>query len=548
MEKKPRRLSGANIIVETLLEEGVDTVFGYPGGQVLHIYDALEQKRRKIRHILTAHEQGAAHAADGWARSTGKVGVVIATSGPGASNLVTGIATAYLDSVPMVAITGNVPTEQIGTDSFQEVDIADITMPITKHNFIVKDVRDLHRILREAFAIAREGRQGPVLVDIPKDVQTARCDFTSIQLPKPKKVSVSEEELLNACELIRASIHPFIYCGGGVVSANAGKLVKQLSSRIGAPIGCSLMGLSAIESDFEGKLGLIGMHGLKPANSAMKQADLIIAIGTRFSDRAIGSRGELVGSAKILQIDIDPAEVDKNIQDTAYVIGDISCVISKLIERLPNEDKAIWMPEISSNGEIINEDDNSFTPEAILKLASEYAGKSTVVTDVGQHQMWTAQYYPIRTTRGFLSSGGLGTMGYGMGAAIGASLAKAEQPLKNGGKTLLITGDGSFGMNLTELATAVTYKIPLVIIIMNNSSLGMVRQWQKSMFGRTSQSSLNRKTDFVMLAKAFGADGSCADSLQSLRTALSKAFVPTRTTPYVIDCRISEDETVRFAN
>ena len=342
MENKTKRISGAEIIVRTLIEEGVDTVFGYPGGQVLHIYEELEKKRRHIKHILTAHEQGAAHAADGYARTTGKTGVVIATSGPGASNLVTGIATAYLDSVPMVAITGNVPTDQIGRDSFQELDIADITMPITKHNYIVKDIRELHKTLKEAFKIASEGRCGPVLVDIPKDIQIAKTDFSEITLPQKKQTPICEKELDLAAKIIANAERPFIYCGGGVVSANAGELVKKLSEKLDAPCGASLMGLSAIEHDFPFMLGFTGMHGLASATNAMKNADVIIAIGARFTDRATGSRGEIVENAKIVQIDIDPAEIDKNVRDTAYIIGEIKPILTSLLERLVNTKHPKW--------------------------------------------------------------------------------------------------------------------------------------------------------------------------------------------------------------
>ena len=539
MEQKSKRMSGAEIIVRTLIEEGVDTVFGYPGGQVLHIYDELEKKRRHIRHILTAHEQGAAHAADGYARTTGKVGVVIATSGPGASNLVTGIATAYLDSVPMVAITGNVPTDQIGRDSFQELDIADITMPITKHNYIVKDIRELHRILKEAFAIAREGRCGPVLVDIPKDIQIAKCDFSEVVLSAKKPHVISDKELGAAAKIISNAKRPFIYCGGGVVSAGAGDLVKELSQRIDAPCGCSLMGLSGIESDFPSMLGLTGMHGLARATTAMKNADVIIAIGARFTDRATGAHGEIVENAKIVQFDIDPAEVDKNVRDAAYVIGEIRLTLTKLLSILKEKKRPEWRTFINTLPCTENPcDSDKLTPYAVIDAVAEYSRGLSIATDVGQHQMWTAQRYPISGERSFLTSGGLGTMGFGMGAAIGASIAKG------GARTVLFTGDGSFGMNLNELATAVSYQLPLVIVIMNNRSLGMVREWQKAMFGRESQTLLKRKTDFTMLARAFGADGAKASNMNELKNALDKAFSNKSTLPFVIDCDIMTDETV----
>ncbi len=539
MKDKIKKISGAEIIVRTLIEENVDTIFGYPGGQVLHIYDELRKKRRHIRHILTAHEQGAAHAADGYARTTGKTGVVIATSGPGASNLVTGIATAYLDSVPMVAITGNVPTDQIGRDSFQELDIADITMPITKHNYIVKDVRDLHRILKEAFKIANEGRCGPVLVDIPKDIQIAKAEFSDILLPQKKHTSISEDELLAAEEIISNAERPFIYCGGGVVSADAGELLKELSERIDAPCGASLMGLSAIEHDFESMLGLTGMYGLAKATEAMKNADVIIAVGARFTDRATGARGEIVEKAKIVQLDIDPAEVDKNVRDAAYVIGDIRLSLTALLARIQPQKHQKWREEID---QLTCSDKPAYTdrltPYYVIDKVSEYSRGLTVTTDVGQHQLWTAQRYKVSGKRSFLTSGGLGTMGFGMGAAIGASIAKG------GERVVLFTGDGSFGMNLNELATAVSYNIPLVIIIMNNKSLGMVREWQNSLFGRESQTALSRKTDFPMLAKAFGADGVKVKTPDELDKALAYAFGKKDSLPFVIDCDIMADETV----
>ncbi len=543
MNDKQKKLSGAQIIVHTLIEENVDTVFGYPGGQVLHIYDELGKKRRHIRHILTAHEQGAAHAADGYARTTGKVGVVIATSGPGASNLVTGIATAYLDSVPMVAITGNVPTDQIGRDSFQELDIADITMPITKHNYIVKDIRDLHRILKEAFAIARKGRCGPVLVDIPKDIQTAKTEFSDITRPEEKPCILSEYELSSAAEIIENAERPFIYCGGGVVSAEAGELIKELSEKIDAPCGASLMGLSAIEHDFPSMLGLTGMHGLPRATRAMKNADVIIAVGARFTDRATGAHGEIVENARIVQIDIDPAEVDKNVKDAAYIIGEIRPALTALLERIKPQAHPEWQKTVASF-QVKNRTEvgNELTPYKIIDAVSKYSRGLNIVTDVGQHQMWTAQRYPISGERSFLTSGGLGTMGFGMGAAIGASIAKG------GKRCVLFTGDGSFGMNLNELATAVSYKIPLVIIIMNNKSLGMVREWQKSLFGRASQTVLERKTDFTLLAKAFGADGAKVKNISELDFALKRAFDEKNTLPFVIDCDILTDETVTITD
>ncbi len=538
MKKRIQKLSGAEIVTKVLLEENIDTVFGYPGGQVLHIYNELEKKRRKIKHILTAHEQGAAHAADGYARMTGNVGVVIATSGPGASNLVTGIATAYLDSVPMVVITGNVTTDQIGRDSFQELDIADITMPITKHNYIVKDVNKLYGILKEAFYIARSGRCGPVLVDIPKDIQIARCALSplSYEATEAKPTAIKKSELDTAVKLISESKKPFIYCGGGAVSSGAGEFIEKLSRHIDAPIGCSLMGLSAVDSKYPGNMGFTGMYGSKSATMAMRAADLIIAVGARFTDRAIGSQGEYIESAKVLQIDIDPAEIDKNIITSAQIVGNAKQVLSELIKLLPTISHSEWREYIKSLPDTQPpREKDGLHPFDIIDSVAKYKDFAAVVTDVGQHQMWVAQRYKALGNRPLLTSGGLGTMGFGMGAAIGASIASS------GKKVVLFTGDGSFGMNLNELATAVSYKIPLVVVIMNNRSLGMVKQWQKHLFGRTSQTDVPRKTDFAKLAEAFGGFGKKADSVEELKAALDKAFSTALKYPYVIDCNISAD-------
>ncbi len=545
MQKRIQKLSGAEIVTKVLLEENIDTVFGYPGGQVLHIYNELEKKRRRIKHILTAHEQGAAHAADGYARMTGKVGVVIATSGPGASNLVTGIATAYLDSVPMVVITGNVTTDQIGRDSFQELDIADITMPITKHNYIVKDVNNLYKILKEAFTIARSGRRGPVLVDIPKDVQIARCAITedSYATPAVKSTTIKKSELDTAIELISESKKPFIYCGGGAVNSCAGEIIEKLSMHIDAPVGCSLMGLSAVDSDFPGNLGFTGMYGSKVATKAMRAADLIIAVGARFTDRAIGGRGEYIESAKVLQIDIDPAEIDKNIITSAQVVGNARDVLTELMKHLPEISHSEWREYVKSIPcEMHSQENDTLHPFDVIDAVAKYKDFAAVVTDVGQHQMWVAQRYNVLGSCPLLTSGGLGTMGFGMGAAIGASIASG------GKKVVLFTGDGSFGMNLNELATAVSYKIPLVIVIMNNKSLGMVKQWQKHLFGRTSQTDISRRTNFVKLAEAFGGFGAKADTIDELKLALEKAFSPTMKLPFIIDCRISADTEAAYSD
>lgn len=546
MRALSRKRTGADIVIECLISEGVDTVFGYPGGQVLDIYDALERNKSSIRHILTAHEQGAAHAADGYARASGKVGVVIATSGPGAANLVTGIATAYLDSIPMVAICGNVDSDQIGRDSFQELDIADITMPITKHNYIVKDVTKLGSILREAFYIARSGRMGPVLVDIPRDIQAAHCE-----LPIPAIGSSSEQkadirtfkELSNAVSIISGAERPFIYCGGGAVSAGVGRLVTELSERLDAPIGCSLMGLSAVDHEYSAGLGLTGIHGLPYACEAACEADVIIALGARFTDRAVGAHGEYVSGARIVQLDVDPAEIDKNIRDAAYVIGDLKLTLGMLLDALPRLEHKEWLRKALERKNAYNETlsrHEGFEPYSIIREAAKRTGGWNVATDVGQHQMWVARCYPIKGERSFLTSGGLGTMGFGMGASIGAAIA-------SGRPTLLFTGDGSFGMNLNELATAVSCSIPLIVIIMNNSELGMVKQAQKQLFSRTSQSILRRSTDFAGLAEAFGAHGFLAESFEELCCALDKAKALVsrkKPIPCVIDCRIKSDMTV----
>lgn len=544
--ERQRSMTGAEIAVDTLIEEGVDLVFGYPGGQVLDIYEELRKKRRKIKHILTAHEQGAAHAADGYARASGKVGVVIATSGPGAANLVTGIATAYLDSIPMVVITGNVPTGQIGRDSFQELDIADITMPITKHNYITKDINRLHEILHEAFRIARSGRMGPVLIDIPKDVQRARCKVEYIEpgRTEPIKTHPTDSELAMAADIISNAERPLVYCGGGAVNADVGELVAELARRIDAPIGCSLMGLSALANDNPDKLGLTGMHGLAYATEAVRRADVIVAVGTRFTDRATGSYGELVGNAKIVQLDIDPAEIDKNVTDAAYLVGDIKSSLERLLGILEPRRHPDWRADICRLRELsdtvthTHDNGEPLNPYSLIDTVARYTAGMRVATDVGQHQMWVAQRYPFNLRRCFITSGGLGTMGFGMGAAIGTSLAD------NGSGVVLFTGDGSFGMNLNELATAVGYNIPLLIIIFNNRSLGMVKQWQSILYNHTSASELDRRTDFVKVAEAFGARGRAVHTVGELKAALTDALGKKRQLPFVIDCAISPDEVV----
>lgn len=560
------KISGAKIVVETLIEQGCDTVFGYPGGQVINLFDELYLCRSRIKHILAAHEQGASHAADGYARATGKVGVVIATSGPGATNLVTGIATAYLDSVPMVAITGNVPCDLIGRDSFQEVDIVGVTMPITKHNFIVKDIAELADTLRTAFKIAKSGRPGPVLVDIPKDIQTALYEYEPAAqpvIPYPLTFA-SEEKLREAAELINSCQRPYVYIGGGVISGKASQQAIALAEKIGAPIGCSLMGLSAVPTDHPLFLGMQGMHGHYASSMAQDEADLVITLGARFSDRATGNKKRYAQNFSIIHIDIDGAELHKNIPADIAVRGDIKDSAERLLSMVEERENPDWKQRIEAlraEEKLRTESarkaayekscencagkcdkagmpaDQRLSPYDIIDIISSCADADTVVaTDVGQHQMWTAQRYPFRKPRTFLTSGGLGTMGYGMGAAIGAAAA-------SGKKTVLFTGDGSFGMNLNELATAVSQDSPLVIVIMNNGVLGMVRQWQTLFFDKHySNTTLERKTDFVKLAEAFGAKGGRAFTKDELRKLAEEAFACQGT--FVIDCAVDCDEFV----
>lgn len=558
-------ISGAKIVVETLVEQGCDTVFGYPGGQVINLFDELYLNSERIDHVLAAHEQGAAHAADGYARATGKVGVVIATSGPGATNLVTGIATAHLDSVPMVAITGNVPCDLLGRDSFQEVDIVGVTMPITKHNFIVKDVNELADTLRMAFKIAKSGRPGPVLVDIPKDVQIAKCEFepkSSPVIPYPT-VFASEDKLKKAAELIENAERPYIYFGGGIISGRASAAVTAFAEKIDAPMGCSLMGLSAVPCDNPRFLGMQGMHGHYASSMAQDESDLVITLGARFSDRATGNKARFNKNFKIIHIDIDGAELHKNIPANLAINGDIKDAVERLCAMVKEKQHPQWHERIEElkaeeqrriesarecafkkectncthpchNTGIPAKD--RLNPYDIVDIVSSRAGDAVVVTDVGQHQMWTAQRYPLKTPRSFLTSGGLGTMGYGMGAAIGAAAGTGKY-------SVLFTGDGSFGMNLNELATSVSHGTPLVVVIMNNGVLGMVRQWQTLFFGKHySNTTLNRKTDFVKLAEAFGAKGARVSTKEELEKAAEEAFSCGGT--YVIDCLIDCNEFV----
>ena len=534
-------LSGADIVIETLIEQGTKTVFGYPGGQVINLYDALYKREDRIHHVLTAHEQGACHAADGYARATGDVGVVIATSGPGATNLVTGIATAYLDSTPLVAITGNVPNALIGRDSFQEVDITGVTLPVTKHNFFVKDYTELADTIRKAFRIAKSGRPGPVLVDIPKDVQVQMQEYEPVPVvEKEAQRPVKLRKIQAAADMIAEAVSPYIYIGGGVITADASEEVLALAEKIDAPIGSTLMGLSAIDNDNERFLGMVGMHGHYPASVGQDEADLIIAIGARFSDRATGDVSKYAKGARIIHMDIDRAEIDKNISSDLGIGGDLKEALTALIEAVKPARHPAWNARLDALRAIGEEqleatlDPKELTPHSLIwEVARHTEADTPVVTDVGQHQMWTAQYYPFHKRRTFITSGGLGTMGFGMGAAIGAAQA-------TGKKTVLFTGDGSFGMNLNELDTAVSQNTPLVIVIMNNNVLGMVRQWQNLFFDKHySQTTLNRQTDFVKLAEAFGARGLRIMNRQELGPVMAEAFA--HTGPVVVDVAIDPD-------
>ena len=540
-------VSGAEIIVRTLIEQGVTDVFGYPGGQILNVYDALYMHRDEINHVLTAHEQGASHAADGYSRVTGKVGVVIATSGPGATNLVTGIATAMLDSIPMVAITGNVPNSLIGKDSFQEIDITGVTLPITKHNFIVKHIEELADTIREAFKIAKSGRPGPVLVDVPKDIQIATYEYEPMPVvEKDPLPSADCEAIEEAIRLINNAERPYIYIGGGAAGLGLGEEIMALAEKIDAPIGCTFMGLSAIPSDFERFLGMQGMHGHYASSVAQDEADLILGIGVRFSDRATGNVAKYARGAKIIQLDPDCSEINKNVHVHCGIVGDVEDSFRRIARGVNEKTREKWTErvkelkalELGFEKEIAERDKASLTPKMVLDVVNEEKPERTVIaTDVGQHQMWTAQYAKFDCPRRIVSSGGLGTMGFGLGAAIGARVA-------SGDTTVLITGDGSFGMNLNELATAVSADIPVIILVMNNGVLGMVRQWQTLFFGeRYSNTVLGaRKTDFVKLAEAFGAEGRRATTKEELRTAFKEALALGKTV--VIDCLIDKDEFV----
>lgn len=537
-------LTGAQITIETLIEQGCKVLFGYPGGQVIDLYDALYEREDRIKHVLTAHEQGACHAADGYARASGQVGVVLATSGPGATNLVTGIATAYLDSIPLVAITGNVPNSLIGRDSFQEVDITGITLPITKHNFIVKNIEDLADTIREAFKIAKSGRPGPVLVDIPKDVQQSRFEYTPHDVvEKTEQRPAKEYKIEKAAKMLMEANRPYIYVGGGAITADATEEIIQLANTIDAVIGSTLMGLSVIPGNNERFLGMEGMHGDYASSIAQNEADLILTIGARFSDRATGNVSKYATKAKIIHIDIDRAEVDKNVSVDLGVGGDLKQALNEILKLVKPKENIEWQNRIkelkafSKKSIDQNMPKDELNPYTLIKEVSKHTSDDTkIVTDVGQHQMWVAQYYEFKKPRTFITSGGLGTMGFGLGAAIGSAMYTNE-------RTVLFTGDGSFGMNLNELATVATQNLPIVIILMNNGVLGMVRQWQNLFFDKHySQTVLERKTDFVKLAEAFGIKGYRISDVSQMKDVIDQAFKEKG--PVLVDCCIDKDEFV----
>lgn len=536
-------LTGADIICECLLEQGVDTVFGYPGGAALNTYDALYKYSDKIKHVLTAHEQGASHAADGYARSTGKTGVVVTTSGPGATNTVTGIATANIDSIPLVAITGNVTTDQLGRDSFQEVDIVDIVKPITKASFLVEKVEDLAPTLRKAFALAQDGRKGPVLVDVPKDVTANKTEFKPAEPEKAELFEIKNPENIRVVqELIKNSKRPMIYAGGGILSGNASPEFKAFAELIDAPVCCSLMGLGCIPASHPLCVGNIGMHGGFETGMATANCDLMIACGARFSDRVAGDREKFGEQAKIIQIEIDEKEINKNVHVDQYILGDVKEILIALTIGLEQQKHTDWLDQIEEWKHHFDNEKHAESkyplPQEILEAVNQIKAKDDIIaTDVGQHQMWVAQYSRIEKNKTLLTSGGMGTMGFGMGAAIGAQVAHPDK------RVFLVTGDGSFHMNLNELVTMKSYNLPVVIIVMNNTVLGMVRQWQKLFYGnRFSQTNPHRATDFVALANAFGVEGMQITKPEEVMPVLKKAF--DMNTTVVVDCHISPDENV----
>ena len=535
------QLTGSEIVIECLKEQGVDTVFGYPGGAILNVYDELYKHQNEIKHILTSHEQGAAHAADGYARATGKVGVCLATSGPGATNLVTGIATAYMDSIPIVAITCNVGVSLLGKDSFQEIDITGITLPITKHNFIVKDVNNLAATIRKAFAIAKKGRPGPVLIDIPKDVTANKAEYVK---EKPVAVepsqNICETQLDTAVEMIKDAKKPYIFVGGGAILSGASEELYTFAKKVDAPVTDSLMGKGAFPGTDPLYTGMLGMHGTKTSNYGVSECDLLIVIGARFSDRVTGNAQKFAQNAKIIQIDVDVAEMNKNVMISAGVVGDIKVVLDRLNERLEQQDHAEWVTKIQEYKEkypLVYHKDVLSGPFVVEEIYRQTKGEAIISTEVGQHQMWAAQFYKYTKPRTFLTSGGLGTMGYGLGAALGAKSGREDKVVVN------IAGDGCFRMNMNEIATAVRHNIPVIQVVINNHVLGMVRQWQNLFYGqRYSATVLNDAVDFVKLAKAMGAEGIRATTQEEFKSAFEKAMNLGR--PVVIDCQIDSDDKV----
>jgi len=535
------QLTGSEIVIECLKEQGVDTVFGYPGGAILNVYDELYKHQNEIKHILTSHEQGAAHAADGYARATGKVGVCLATSGPGATNLVTGIATAYMDSIPIVAITCNVGVSLLGKDSFQEIDITGITLPITKHNFIVKDVNNLAATIRKAFAIAKKGRPGPVLIDIPKDVTANKAEYVK---EKPVAVepsqNICETQLDTAVEMIKEAKKPYIFVGGGAILSGASEELYTFAKKVDAPVTDSLMGKGAFPGTDPLYTGMLGMHGTKTSNYGVSECDLLIVIGARFSDRVTGNAQKFAQNAKIIQIDVDVAEMNKNVMISAGVVGDIKVVLDRLNERLEQQDHAEWVTKIQEYKEkypLVYHKDVLSGPFVVEEIYRQTKGEAIISTEVGQHQMWAAQFYKYTKPRTFLTSGGLGTMGYGLGAALGAKSGREDKVVVN------IAGDGCFRMNMNEIATAVRYNIPVIQVVINNHVLGMVRQWQNLFYGqRYSATVLNDAVDFVKLAEAMGAEGIRATTQEEFKSAFEKAMNLGR--PVVIDCQIDSDDKV----
>ena len=535
------QLTGSEIVIECLKEQGVDTVFGYPGGAILNVYDELYKHQNEIKHILTSHEQGAAHAADGYARATGKVGVCLATSGPGATNLVTGIATAYMDSIPIVAITCNVGVSLLGKDSFQEIDITGITLPITKHNFIVKDVNNLAATIRKAFAIAKKGRPGPVLIDIPKDVTANKAEYVK---EKPVAVepsqNICETQLDTAVEMIKGAKKPYIFVGGGAILSGASEELYTFAKKVDAPVTDSLMGKGAFPGTDPLYTGMLGMHGTKTSNYGVSECDLLIVIGARFSDRVTGNAQKFAQNAKIIQIDVDVAEMNKNVMISAGVVGDIKVVLDRLNERLEQQDHAEWVTKIQEYKEkypLVYHKDVLSGPFVVEEIYRQTKGEAIISTEVGQHQMWAAQFYKYTKPRTFLTSGGLGTMGYGLGAALGAKSGREDKVVVN------IAGDGCFRMNMNEIATAVRHNIPVIQVVINNHVLGMVRQWQNLFYGqRYSATVLNDAVDLVKLAEAMGAEGIRATTQEEFKSAFEKALNLGR--PVVIDCQIDSDDKV----